>query len=475
MNMSLATPPATSHDAPQPAGEREPRFALGQSVGLAAFVWAYPLVETMRTCRLQTAPRADETPTWAAAIDRLQHTREPAGAQDRDIVTPANDLLYTTGWINLANGPRRLQVPASTRHGGRYFVLALYDAWTNNFANPGLRNSDPAGETVLLVGPGGPLPQTSEPGVRVLQSPTDLVWLIARVVVGDGDDLAPARALQSEIRLDCPPGTDSGTSPRAVTDWVGAAQDTMAALEERPDEASAIAAAFFANMCQCLDSAPPPATDRGMQDWFAHAGLTGGGRFDWQRLEPPLRDGLLQGLLDGAALLRRNSRSRRARAWATSFALGRYGSNYLTRTLTAYKGLGGLASDEAVYAMGDFDSQGQPLQGSVGYTLRFEPAATPPVDAFWSVTLYAADRFLYPNPIARYSIGDRTPGLLPDPDGGLTLQVGHRTPANTANWLPAPPGNFYLILRMYCPREEVRGWKIPPLQALASQPTPENL
>ena len=104
--------------------------------------------------------------------------------------------------------------------------------------------------------------------------------------------------------------------------------------------------------------------------------------------------------------------------------------------------------------------------------MRFEAGDLPPVDAFWSITLYAADRFLYPNDFQRFSIGDRTSGLRHDPDGGLTLQIGHAAPADRSNWLPAPNGNFYLILRMYRPRPEARSWRIPPLQ---NTPAPEQM
>jgi hypothetical protein len=90
------------------------------------------------------------------------------------------------------------------------------------------------------------------------------------------------------------------------------------------------------------------------------------------------------------------------------------------------------------------------------------------VDAFWSITLYAADRFLHPNALQRFSIGDRTPGLVRDPDGGLTLRIGSEKPADTHNWLPAPAGSFYLILRMYMPQPEARNWHIPPLQVLTA-------
>lgn len=464
INRSLST-------AVQPPAPHNPRFALGQSVGLAAFVWAYPLVEAVRTCRLQTMALEQDTVSWRAKIDRLQHVRHASTASDRDVVTPANDLLYTTGWINLANGPRLLHVPSRKKHRERYFVLALYDAWTNNFENPGSRLSPAQGETVVLVGPGTAKNYPLPTGARVVFSPTDLVWLIARVVVGEGDDLPPARALQSDIFLDCPPGTDNQHLPAAVLNWAGAPQDSMAALLERPQDASSIAGDFFTNLCHCLGDAAVPVEDKGLAAWFALAGLVAGTAFDWSLLDGSLRAGLQQGLVDAAELIEKGSRSRVARPWAAHFELGRFGTNYMTRALTAYKGLGALASDEAVYAMGDFDGDKQALDGNTPYLLRFEVGDLPPVDAFWSVTLYDADRFLYSNTQARYAIGDRTQGLQHDLDGGLSLLIGHAPPCNPAlisNWLPAPAGSFYLVLRMYHPRAEARSWRIPPLRAIAA-------
>lgn len=441
------------------------RRALGQAIGLTAFVWGYPLVESLRTCRLQTLTGAGEHASWRADIDQLQHVRRVSTDADRDVVTPANDLLYTTGWINLANGPRLLHVPAAARHPGRYFVLALYDAWTNNFENPGLRNCAPEGEALWLVGPDHPAEALPADGRRVLRAPTDLVWLIARVLAGAGDDVIAAQALQAEIRLERPEGTDGGTHPGAVEHWSGPPEDTMAAWMARPGDIGTFGLHFFNNLCRGLASQKVPASDAGLAQWVASQGLIPNMAFDFHQLNDTLREGLLQGLSAGAALLLEGSRSRKARPWATHFGIGRYGCDYLVRALTAYKGLGALASDEAVYAMGDFDASHAPLHGRQRYRLRFEPGELPPVDAFWSVTLYDADRFLHPNVIGRHAIGDRTPDLAHDADGGLTLTVSHEPPADRRNWLPAPAGPFYLVLRMYLPRPEVRTWSIPPLQA----------
>ena len=143
---------------------------------------------------------------------------------------------------------------------------------------------------------------------------------------------------------------------------------------------------------------------------------------------------------------------------------GRYGSHFLIRARTAYLGLGALATTEAVYAAAHHDAHQEPLDGNRRYRMRFEAGDMPPVDAFWSVTLYDSDRFLYPNEIQRHAIGDRTPGLQRGADGSLTLEVGHARPADAANWLPAPAGRFYLILRMYYPHPGVQGWRIPALQ-----------
>ncbi|MFO1195990.1 MAG: DUF1254 domain-containing protein [Burkholderiaceae bacterium] len=439
---------------------------MARAIGYAAFVYGYPLVESFRTCRLQTRAPGEDAATGRPLVDEVAHSPRPWTHEDRDIVTPANDLLYTTAWINLADGPRLLEVPAATSDPGRYFVLALYDAYTENFANLGPRNCAPGGETVVLVGPGAPDPDGFAAGRRVVRCPTDLVWLIARVVVGDGDDVVAARALQRRIAISPAPGTGHGRRPDGVERWVGEPIETMAALVERGEPVAAVAERFYANLCRALPEAPGRTEDQGMVAWFAKAELRPSKDFEWGNVDPLVREGLVEGLAEAVELVVSASRSRRASPWVVPTRGGRYGNDYLTRALTAYIGLGMLATDEAVYCPGHFDADGAPLVGSRRYTMRFAPDDTPPADAFWSVTLYDADRFLYGNEIGRHAIGDRTPGLRRDPDGGLTLVFSHARPQDASNWLPTPEGRFYLILRLYYPRDGVRGWRVPPLRPL---------
>lgn len=445
-----------------------PMFALGRSVGMAAFVWGYPLVETVRTCHVMTVAPPTDGRTATLPFDRLVVRPSPSTAVDRVVVAPSHDLLYGTAWINLANGPRLLTVPSSRRHGGRYFSLALYDAWTNNFANPGLRHSHPDGETLVLVGPGTPPGAARPDGLRVLHCPTDLVWLIPRVLVGPGDDVQAARALAADMALHSPDGTHPGRHPAAVRAWAGPHENTVVALERHPHDAAPRAADFFTNLCRALVDTPPAAGEEALLAWFKEAQIAPGDGPDWARLPQPLRDGLQQGLVDAVALIAAGSRPAAGTAWRVRLDLGRWGTDYLLRAVVAFRGLAALASDEAVYASSHLDADLQPLDGRHTYALRFAPGRLPPVDAFWSVTLYGDDFFLHPNAHGRFAIGDRTPGLQHDADGGITLQFGHAEQPDNPNWLPAPAGRFSLSLRLYHPRPELAQWPIPPARRLAA-------
>jgi len=444
-----------------PSTLSEPRAALARAAGMTAFIYGYPLVESMRTCRLQTgggAGSAERPP-----IDALQHNPRPWTDADRDIVTPANDLLYTTGWIHLRDGPRLLRVPSAARHPGRYFVLALYDVYTENFENLGPRNCSADGEIVVLIGPTGNVPDSLQ-HLRTVRCPTDLVWLLARVLVADEADLPAARALQAEIAVDVLPGTGGGSVPLAVAQWPGEPVDAMALLYDQRVPPNEVAPQFFTSLVQALADAPGRTQDAGLVAWLGQAGLQGGPQFSWDALEPAQHQGLVAGLSDAAELVAQAARSRRARPWVLASRTGVYGSDYLSRALTAYIGLGALATSEAIYGAGHFDAEHQPLDGRHRYKLRFAPDAFPPADAFWSVTLYDHDRFLYGNPMKRHAIGDRTRGLKHDPDGGLTITFSHQPPSDTANWMPTPASRFYLIMRLYHPREDLRAWNVPALQ-----------
>jgi len=448
------------------------RRTLARSIGQAAFIYGYPLMEVWRTCRQQTLPgdasEGGGSDIRGLSFNTLHHSPRASTHADRDVVTPANDLLYSLAWIHLADGPVQLTVPSSQKHGGRYFVLALYDAHTENFANLGARNCSLNGETVLLTSPGCTIPEHLA-HYRHVACPTNLVWLIGRTVVGDNDDRPAARALQADIQLTPAPGTPANTRPKAIDQWAGEAYDAMAVITQQSRPLEDIAADFFTNFCHILAETPCRVEDSGLLAWFGKAGLHPNPAMQWQQLAAPLQLGLIEGMVDGACtMLATAAGVQRPQPWRITAATGRYGSEYLGRALTAYLGLGALATDEAIYAAAHFDANCQPLSGQQRYTLHFTADNLPPAQAFWSVTLYnTEDRFLYGNPIGRHSIGDRTPGLHYAADGSLTIDISHKPSAyGTHNWLPAPEGRFYLILRMYWPQDGTKNWHIPPLQVV---------
>ena len=421
-----------------------PQQALTAAAALPLVIYGYPLIETLRTCRVQTSVEA-ATGYGRAPVNVLSASTRQWTHEDRDIVTPANDLLYFCGWIDLSDGPVTLQVPPLSEP-DRYYVVELLDAHTNNFENLGPRNVPAEGAAVKLVGPG----QQAGAG-RAVACPTSLVWLIGRVLVQGEQDLPAAHAFEQGFRLDAPA---IGRQPQCVRLW---RETGDAALD------------FFHNLFQALREFPPSPEERGLLTLLRRLGIRLEDEVDIAALRPAVQAGLVSAYRQGMDLIEAHTRSQGRKSWGYSLKLGVYGDDWLMRATTAMKGLGALRADEAVYAMADFDADGQPLTGAGTYELRFPAGHLPPAQAFWSVSLYGEDRFFTANAIGRYAIGDRTPGLRYEDDGSLAIAISHARPASIDNWLPAPAGPFYLILRLYHPSPAfIAGqYVIPPVRRIA--------
>ncbi|WP_422650588.1 DUF1254 domain-containing protein [Cupriavidus sp. H18C1] len=407
-------------------------------------IYGYPLIETLRTCRVQTSVET-ATGYGRAPVNVLSASTRQWTHEDRDIVTPANDLLYFCGWVDLTDGPVTLQVPPLSEP-DRYYVVELLDAHTNNFENLGPRNVPADGAAVQLVGPGQ---QTGS--ARAVACPTSLVWLIGRVLVQGESDLPAAHAFEQGFRLDAPA---IGRQPQCVRLW---RENGDAALD------------FFHNLFQALREFPPSPEERGLLTLLRRLGIRLEDEIEIAALRPAVQAGLASAYRQGMDLIEAHTRSQGRKSWGYSLKLGVYGDDWLMRATTAMKGLGALRADEAVYAMADFDADGQPLTGAGTYELRFPAGHLPPAQAFWSVSLYGEDRFFTANAIGRYAIGDRTPGLRYEADGSLAIAISHARPASIDNWLPAPAGPFYLILRLYHPSPAfIAGqYVIPPVRRIA--------
>lgn len=389
-----------------------------------------PLFEMMRMRAATTArrhpllgfaaPDAASTMRW---VNQFTHTHRRLGPQDREVVSPNNDTVYSNAWLDLSEGPVVIETPDM---GERYWTLGLLDAWTNPFAYVGRRTTGNRPQRTLVHGPGwrGEVP----PGItQTVAAPGDDVWLIGRhLVEDDGEDAARVRDAQRAMQLVRLDGTD-------------AAMRVDTCLDGR-DTGAPAADLYLAVVTAALQRNP----------------ATRGESLSW----PPV-----QGEVElSAALVAVFDQLRTAGqphdlggGWAIPVMVKtHWGDDCLTRARIARNFIGALGVEEAMYPTAEVDARGEPLDGSKRYELRFAPGKGLKVGAFWSLTMYRrSDCLFVANPIERYSIGDRTPGLLHDADGGLAIRLQADDPGPEANWLPAPRGEpFYVVLRLYQPHAD---------------------
>jgi hypothetical protein len=371
----------------------------------------------------------------------------------RTVVLPNHDTTYTVGRLQLSGGPRVLDVPDTA---GRYYVIQLLDAYSNTFAYVGRRTTGTRAGSYAVVPPGfkGALPA----GVKRIQSPTNLVWVLGRTLVQDAADMPAVAALMGGYRFTA---LDAWTAGQRQNPLVLGAFPTVPTVE------IPTGLDYFARLGEILATDPAPKRDACALKAFARAGIGPG--------KAPSGAALIAAVRAGKAIVAeaedRANRfgARRNNGWVLPGPyVGAYGRNYLGRAVIATAALGANTRPETVYPLAVDDVDGRPLSGRHRYAIRFPRGQLPPANAFWSVTTYGKDRYLVPNPIDRYTIGDRTEGLRRGPDGSLTIYVQHGRPkgAAAANWLPAPSGRFRLAMRIYEPRRSALNgrWLPPPVQ-----------
>lgn len=390
-----------------------------------AWLYALPLIEVATTRARGQA--------LGQTMGVFAHIRNLATPKHRAVTTPNNDTLYSTAQIDLSAGPVVLSLPAT---GERYFSLALMDAYTNNFAILGARTTGPEGGVFRLIGPREP----SDGAANTLRAPTDHVWVLARILVDGPHDLEAARAIQAGLSLQGPPSAAPGPFAARQAGW----------------------ADFFASAAALMAANPPPATDLALLRRIAPLGLTEG--FDPARFTA----GEIAEIEAGVAEARREARKGGLggmsydRGWSYPGAgLGDFGQDYGYRAAVALSGLAALPSVEAMYMRAQGDLPGDLFDGTRAWRLRFPADGRLPVDSFWSLSLYEATDdgqfFFTDNPLGRYAIGDRTPGLTHSLDGALDIWIGHEDPGaeRRSNWLPAPAGPFALFMRAYLPQRSL--------------------
>ena len=402
-----------------------------------AWIFGLPLIE-IATTRSRGA-------TFGGAINTYNHMRRLADHRARTVTTPNNDTLYSSAQIDLSTGPVTLTLPAA---GDRYISLALMDAYTNNFAILGTRTTGPDGGVFRLVGP-----NEAAEGEGVIRSPTNHVWALARILVDGPFDLEAAQAVQAGVLIQGPELPTPGPYAARSAAW---------------DE-------YFASLDALMVANPPPVTDLGLLRRIAPLGL-GAGAFDASRFDAEQAAAITAGIGEARGLIR--GRGVGAAQWIDGWSyprsdLGDFGQSYGYRAAVALAGLAALPPVEAMYMRGQGERGGL-YDGMRAWRLHFAADRLPAVDSFWSLSLYEATDdgqfFFTDNPLARYAIGDRTPGLTYNDDGSLDIWIGHESPGaeREANWLPAPQGKFALFMRAYLPKPAMLegAYRLPPIEAV---------
>jgi hypothetical protein len=231
-------------------------------------------------------------------------------------------------------------------------------------------------------------------------------------------------------------------------------------------------ATFYAKMATLMVDNPPRTADKPVIDQMARIGIVAGKPFDWDSLNAATQDAITQGAKDGLAQV--NAAGLHppgevvTHGWPLVYNAGDFGTNYTLRAATALLGLPWNFPEDALYAVSHVDAAGNPYTGAHNYVMHFEKNGTPPINGFWSVTMYTDKGTFVDNPINRYAISPHLGPLKYNADGSLDLYIQHASPGpdKEANWLPAPSDGFGLMLRMYWPQEAVlnRSWVPPGVQ-----------
>lgn len=417
-----------------------------RSLAREAYIFAFPMMENYKTMQAQAL-----LPGRFNVFTHSTHLQDPSYT---DIVRPNNDTLYSTLWLDLRAEPMVISAPAVE---DRYVSFQLVDMYTYNFGYVGTRTTGRGARTFLVAGPNW---QGEKPnGVDDLfRSEGDFVLCLGRTLV-DGTvegDLETVLALQRNYVARPLSAFLDQAAPEAPSGDIFPLY-----VKDLAESASFIGYFNFLLANLVVDS-----SEEELIESFGAIGIAPGLLFDERNYDEAILAAVEEGIAQALDEIAHSAASLSESRNGWNLAKRIFGSReqlqgeYLVRAGAAYVGLYGNDLEEAYYPSANTAIDGEPLDASANaYEISFGADELPPVGegGFWSLTLYdLPDQFLVANAIGRYSIGDRTPGLVFGPDGSLTLYIQKDTPGagRESNWLPAPDGPFSLTLRIYLPDEE---------------------
>jgi hypothetical protein len=435
--------------APAMAQDSAPIVTAEQAsaIGVDAYIYFYPLI-LMDLTRKQSI-NGTHAEFGQGPMNTFANVPAYPPADFKGVVRSNFDTLYSLAWLDLTDGPVVVSTPNT---GGRYYLLPMLDMWTDVFASPGWRTTGTQAGNFLITAPGwnGKVPE----GVTRIDAPTPYVWIIGRTKTDGPSDYDAVHKIQAGYKVT--KLSQWGKAAEPVTPKYDASVDMKTPPMVQVD--SMPAGAYFTYAAELLKLNPPHATDQPIIAEMERIGIEPGKSFDISRVDPSVRSALEATPAQAQALMKWKvpTVATVTNYWSMNTnTMGVYGNYYLKRAIVAQLGLGANLPEDAIYPLNLGDETGKPLNGANTYTIHFEKGATPPVRAFWSITLYDADGFQVANVLNRFAVSSWMPFHY-NADGSLDLYFQSDSPGGDkeANWLPAPKGPFNLTMRLYSPEAD---------------------
>jgi hypothetical protein len=448
-NMALVTMMAVSLVLPGKLQAAEPLTQQeANEIAADGYIYFYPLMSMDVTRKVLTNVPAGKKP-GLGPMGMFHHMRAFPDAKFREVVRPNFDTLYSSAWFDVTREPVIVSVPDTE---SRYYVLPIYDMWSDIFAAPGKRTSGTRAANFAIVMPGwkGSLPQ----GVERIETPTPTCWIIVRTQTNGPKDYEAVHKVQDGYRLT--PLSQWGKEAKPVEAKVDPSVNMSAPLDQVN---SMDGVKFFTYAAELMKTQPPHLTDWSILARLKRLGIEPGKSIDIGKADPVVKAALEAAPKAGMKRMKDKlpTLARVVNGWQMNTdTMGVYGDYYLKRAVVALVGLGANHAEDAVYPLNIVADDGKPMVGENKYLLHFNKEELPPAAAFWSITMYDAEGFQTANPINRFAIGDRD-SLKYNADGSLDIYIQHESPGadKESNWLPAPTGRLGVTMRLYAPKVEV--------------------
>lgn len=434
-----------------------------------AVVYGYPLLVADANKELQTNSASPSMNR--GELNQFTHSKTVAEPGTRGAIAPDVDTLSSTAWVDLGREPVVLNVPTV---GNRYYMIQVVDAWSNVVASLGTRATGAGAGEYAIVGPhwDGQLPAN----VRRIESPTNLVLITGRTFTRGGRDLEVANAIQNRFQLQpfsqvyrsasMPPSKTEAAREDYVIHWRDNANDMVQTMDAKT---------YFTRLSRLMVDNPPAPADRPMLAKLEKLGVSPGRTVDYGQLPKEViksLDEAVRGGFQRVQALGQNVPGRMMNGWVVHEVSGNYGTDYERRAGIAWLGQGSMMPQDAIFPVAHVDSSGARLNGNNKYFLRFAKGHFPPVNGFWSVSVYDDKQGLVANKINRYSVSSRD-NLKYNKDGSLTILLQNDSPGKNkaVNWLPVPKGEFSAMMRLYWPKQAALNgeWDIPGIQRQTPQ------